>query len=41
MRYMTYDLTLWNFKVLDTLYKEAGFWTTLKHWSTIIELWNF
>lgn len=25
MRYMTYDLTLWNFKVLDTLYKEAGF----------------
>lgn len=22
-RYMTYDLTLWNFEVLDTLYKEA------------------
>lgn len=25
MRYLTYDLTLWNFEVLDTLYKEAGF----------------
>lgn len=25
MRYMTFDLTLWNFEVLDTLYKEAGF----------------
>ena len=22
-RYMTYDLTIWNFEVLDTLYKEA------------------
>lgn len=24
-RYLTYNLTLWNFKDLDTLYKEAGF----------------